>query len=170
MLLCIPVVQWSKCKAFLKFLDAGTHIQQRKSYDYTDAKGSISFSCKPGYALYYLKSRFKSVYKDRIWKFRCRRISSSALTNCIWMKKNSLQGMLNVQCPVGYAITQIKSFSYRAYKFDRRFSINCCKSNAITGKCKFTPFLNYIRQPMKYSAQLLYVITGIFSHYDAYSG
>ena len=65
--------------------------------------------------------------EDRRWRIGCRRVDGASLTSCGWTDyRNSWDGPLQYQVPLGRAITGVASYHSNTRE-DRRWKLHSCK-------------------------------------------
>ena len=84
--------------------------------------------CPSGQVLYMLISQHNSRKEDRVWTFYCK--SHNQLSGgqvCEWKNNvNSLDAVMDFNCPSGYVITGASSW-HDSRKEDRVWNYKCCK-------------------------------------------
>lgn len=119
------------------------------------------------HALYYAYSKHSNVKEDRIWRFKCKKITNVNFKFCYWSEYlNSFDKPLLANCRTDFVMTGIYS-KYSAPHRDRIFKIRCCSAcNRKTRSCSLSNFVNDWDRVMHYSVIGRRVFTGIYSYHE----
>ena len=104
--------------------------------------------------------------EDRRWRFDCKKISTTALTSCVWTPNSAYDRPLIGGCSNGFAVAGFRSLSYNPGARDRQFSVKCCKGDTITDDCSITDYLNNWDAVLNYEAPSGQIISGVYSHHE----
>ncbi|CAG0886670.1 unnamed protein product [Darwinula stevensoni] len=124
------------------------------------------FACPFNESIIRIESLHDSSFEDRIWEFTCGPVKTGYDTCGQSGFINDYDEPLTYMCPTNGIIAGVASEHENFYE-DRRFDFKCCHLEGVCwSDCYLTPYVNDYDEPMDYSVDPGYYITGAYSIHE----
>ena len=131
-------------------------------------RGTLNVQCGNRNGLYLVISMHFRGYNDRLFHFRCKRMTNRNFNHCYWTGwRNTWDKPLFAQCNADYIMNGVYSAFSSGHR-DRLFQLLCCRTPGYyTRHCLLTNnYVNSFRGLMHYGVGGNRVFNGLFSYHE----
>ena len=129
----------------------------------------LKSKCNMRSAMYQVESRHSSLFKDRLFDFKCKPITIAPFDHCYWTRFINYWDLpLFGHCPKNYVLNGV--FSIYSYpRRDRIFKLRCCRAfGYYTKSCYVSTYLNNYYGDFLDVVYGREVFTGLFSIHSSH--